>query len=42
MLKKLGGEREADGASKGIVWKPGAQKVEATIEDQGADPGLRG
>lgn len=42
MLKKLGGEGEAEGASKGTVWKPVAQKVEAALEEQGADPGLRG
>lgn len=41
MLKKLGGEGEVEGASKGTVWKPVAQKVEAAIEEQGADPGLK-
>lgn len=34
MLKKLGGEGEAEEASKGTEWKPVAQK--ATIEEQGA------
>lgn len=42
MLKKLGGEGEAEGTREGTVWKAVAQKVEATIEEQGADPGLRG